>query len=322
VTSGEPPWLGIEPRPLATLRAVAKAGSFRGAAAELGYVPSAVSAHVGALERTVGRALVRRRRGAGIELTAAGLVLLDHAEAILGRLRAAQADMTALDDAHTAPLRVGITQSVGIRALPDIARRFGQVWPQVRIQPRESETDLDLYGGVEQADLDLTFVELPAPPGPFETLPLLVDPYVLIVRSDSPLAHRPHCPTLVEIGELDLIGHTSCRGLRRVEDQIRASGSEPHFAFRSDVNATVQALVAAGVGVAVMPGLGFDPGDGRTVAFDLSRDVPPRTLALAWHRDRHVTEPMRAFVDAAVAVFAQLAERSSADRRLRAVREA
>jgi len=163
LTVDEPRWLGIEPRHLATLRAVAESGSFRGAAAELGYVPSAVSAHIGALERTVGRPLVLRRRGAGVELTDAGHVLLGHAEAILGRLRAAQADMTALADDRSAPLRVGITQSVGIRALPDIVRRFGQEWPTVRIQPRESETDLELYGGVEQAELDLSFVELPAP---------------------------------------------------------------------------------------------------------------------------------------------------------------
>jgi DNA-binding transcriptional LysR family regulator len=322
VTGREPRWLAIEPRHLATLRAVAAAGSFRGAAAELGYVPSAVSAQIGALERTVGRTLVRRRRGAGVELTDAGLVLLDHSEAILDRLRAAQADMAAMQDDRAAPLRVGITQSVGIRALPDIVRRFGRAWPHVRIQPRESETDLDLYGGVEQGELDLTFVELPAPPGPFETLPLLVDPYVLIVRSDSQLARGRDCPTLAEIGGLDLIGHTSCRGLRRVEEQIRAAGSEPRFAFRSDVNATVQALVAAGVGAAIMPGLGADPADGRTVAFDLSRDVPPRTLALAWHRDRHLTEPMRAFVDAAVAVFADLAAHPPGGRRLAAVGEA
>jgi DNA-binding transcriptional LysR family regulator len=322
VTAGEPRWLGIEPRHLATLRVVAEAGSFRGAAAELGYVPSAVSAHIGSLERTVGRPLVRRRRGAGVELTDAGLVLLDHAEAILGRLQAAQADMTALGDDRTAPLRVGITQSVGIRALPDIVRGFAQAWPLVRIQPRESETDLELYNGVQQAELDLSFVELPAPPGPFETLPLLVDPYVLLLRRDSPFAHRPACPTLTEISGMDLIGHTSCRGLRRVEEQIRAAGGEPQFAYRSDVNATVQAMVAAGVGAAIMPGLGVDPADTRSVAFDLSRDVPPRTLALTWHRDRHLTGPMRGFTQAAVDVFAGLAEHSAAERRLRTVREA
>ena len=311
MTIGEPRWLGIEPRHLATLRAVAESGSFRGAAAELGYVPSAVSAHIGALERTVGRPLVVRRRGAGVELTDAGRVLLGHAEAILGRLRAAQADMTALADDRSAPLRVGITQSVGIRALPDIVRRFGREWPHVRIQPRESETDLELYGGVEQAELDLSFVELPAPPGPFQTL--LAPRRPLRAAGAQRLAvrpPRPQCPTLVEISDMELIGHTSCRGLRRVEEQIRASGGEPRFAYRSDVNATVQAMVAAGVGAAIMPGLGVDPGDARSVAFDLSRDVPPRTLALAWHRDRHLSEPMQGFTAAAVAVFADLAERS------------
>ena len=283
-----------------------------------------MSAHIGALERAVGRTLVRRRRGAGIELTAAGLVLLDHAEAILGRLRAAQADMTALDDAHAAPLRVGITQSVGIRALPDIVRRFGRVWPQVRIQPRESETDLDLYGGIEQAELDLTFVELPAPPGPYETLPLLVDPYVLIVRSDSPLAHRPQLPDALEIGDLELIGHTSCRGLRRVEDQIRAAGSEPHFAFRSDVNATVQALVAAGVGVADHAGPGLRP---RRRPHRRVRPHPRRAAAHA--RARLAPRPARDRADAGVhrgggrgLRRARGALRRRDRRRSRAVREA
>ena len=226
--------MGIEPRHLATLRAVAEAGSFRGAAAELGYVPSAVSAHIGSLERTVGRPLVRRRRGAGVELTDAGLVLLDHAEAILGRLQAAQADMTALGDDRSAPLRVGITQSVGIRALPDIVRTFAQEWPLVRIQPRESETDLELYGGVEQAELDLSFVELPAPPGPFQTLPLLVDPYVLLLRSDSPFAHRPRCPTLTEISGMDLIGHTSVPGA------APRRGADPRGGWRASVRVSLR----------------------------------------------------------------------------------
>jgi DNA-binding transcriptional LysR family regulator len=80
--------------------------------------------------------------------------------------------------------------------------------------------------------------------------------------------------------------------------------------------------VAAGVGAAIMPGLGADPADGRTVAFDLSRDVPPRTLALAWHRDRHLTEPMRGFTEAAATVFTEIAAGLPGEGRLRAVREA
>ena len=121
---------------------------------------------------------------------------------------------------------------------------------------------------------------------------------------------------------MELIGHTSCRGLRRVEEQIRASGGEPRFAYRSDVNATVQAMVAAGVGAAIMPGLGVEPGDARSVAFDLSRDVPPRTLALAWHRDRHLSEPMRGFTERPWPCSPTWPSTPPAERRLRTVREA
>ena len=77
--------------------------------------------------------------------------------------------------------------------------------------------------------------------------------------------------------------------------------------FRSDVNATVQSLVAAGIGAAIVPALAVDPRDRRTVTFDLTRYVPPRMLALAWHRDRQRSEAALAFADAAVAICTELA---------------
>src|SRR4029077_3287346 len=140
--------------------------------------------------------------------------------------------------------------------------------------------DLPLYEAVERGDVDLSFVELPAPPGPFETFELMADPFVLVVRRDS---------TVTNVDGLDsvpLIGHTECRGLARVEAQLRARGIEPEFAFRSDVNATIQALVGAGVGAAVLPALAVDPADELTAMRDLP-GIPPRVLALVRHRDRH-----------------------------------
>ena len=78
------------------------------------------------------------------------------------------------------------------------------------------------------------------------------DPYVLLVPSDSPLARRDRPPTLREIVELPLIGYRSCRTTEQVEERLRVAGREPHVVFRSDDNYTVQGMVAAGIGVALV----------------------------------------------------------------------
>jgi DNA-binding transcriptional LysR family regulator len=299
-------WPEVELRHLTALAAVAEEGSFRRAAERLGYVQSAVSQQVAALERAVGKRLLVRSRGpGGVTLTEAGELLLRHASAIRARLQAAQADLGALDEGSIGTLRVGITQSVGVRVLPGLMRIFTRDWPDVRIQPSEAHSDLELYSLVERGDLDLAFVELPVPGGPFESVRLLVDPYVLVVRRGTPLALRKRPPSLLEVGELPLIGNISCRGLARVGEQLRARGAEPTFVFRSDVNATVQALVAAGIGAAILPRLAVDESD-ELIAVRELHGIPPRTLALVWHRDRVRAPAAEGFVHAAQAVCAEL----------------
>jgi DNA-binding transcriptional LysR family regulator len=78
--------------------------------------------------------------------------------------------------------------------------------------------------------------------------------------------------------------------------------------FRSDDNATLQALVGAGVGAAFMPWLTVDRDDPSTALVDLSGKLPPRRVAIAWHRDRHRPASSHAFVEAAVNVSAALAD--------------
>ena len=118
-------WLGVEVRHFAALEAVAREGSFGRAAASLGYTQSAISQQIQTLERLVGERLVERPGGPrAVSLTEAGTLLLRHAEAIVSRLHAAQADMAALAQGQGGRLRVGTFQSVGARVLPAVMRRF------------------------------------------------------------------------------------------------------------------------------------------------------------------------------------------------------
>ncbi len=67
----------------------------------------------------------------------------------------------------------------------------------------------------------------------------------------------------------------------------------------------MQALVAAGVGYALVPRLTMDPLDESTAMLEVPK-VPPRVIAVAWHRDRYRTPGARSFVETAQAVAAEL----------------
>jgi len=128
-------WLGVELRHLAALQAIAAEGSFGRAAQRLGYTQSAVSQQIATLERIVGERLLERPGGPRpVSLTEAGMLLLRHAEAIVARLEAAQADLDALSSGAAGTLRVGTYQSVGRRILPIVMRRFAAAWPQVELR--------------------------------------------------------------------------------------------------------------------------------------------------------------------------------------------
>jgi len=295
--------LGIELRHLVALQAVADEGSFGRAARHLGYTQSAISQQIAALERIVGQRLIDRPGGPRpVTLTDAGRLLLAHAKAITSRLQAAQADLDALGAGDAGPLRIGTYQSVGARVLPTLLRVFLAEWPNVDIRLVESTDDRELLQLVERGDVDVTFFVFPLEPGPFGAVELMRDPYVLVVPTDSPLAGREKLPSLREILDLPLISYRTCRTTQRVEERLRMAGREPEVVFRSDDNGTVQALVAAGVGVALVPHLTVDSADESVAVVDLGERVPPRLIGIAWHSDRQLTPAARAFVEAAQAV--------------------
>lgn len=302
-------WLGVEIRHLAALRAVADCGSFGAAADSLGYTQSAVSQQIATLEKAVGQRLVDRPGGPRrVSLTEAGNLLLRHAQAIMSRLAAAQADLAALSDGEVGTLRVGTYQSVGTRIVPTLVRRFHESWPRVEIGLTESNSDDELLRMVEAGELDLAFTVLPIPEGPLAAQELMRDPYLLVVPADSPLAARGKPPTLRDITSSPLIGYRHCRASRQVEAFAEARGRDLEVVFRSDDNGTVQAMVASGMGNAIMPRLALDANDPEVAGLVPSPPLPPRIIAIAWHRDRHRSAAALAFVEMARELAGEIAE--------------
>lgn len=303
-------WNALEFRHLLALREIAEQGTFGGAAARLGYTQSAISQQLAALERIVGQRLLERpqgRRPTG--LTPAGTMLLRHAEAVFARIQAARADLAALAMNGGAPLRVGTYQSIGIHILPAVLRRFRDLWPRVQVRPREEAGDGPLVSAVESGELDLTFVMLPVGPGPFDAAELLHDPYVLVAPASSELARRERPVSLRELSKLPLICFRTCRNGQRIEAYLRGRGIEPTVVFRSDDNMTVQAMVAAGVGIALVPRLSMLPASDEVTLIDLSDRLPPRVLGLIWHKDRFQPPAAADFIKVSTQVCAELRQR-------------
>jgi DNA-binding transcriptional LysR family regulator len=304
--TGSDRWFGVEVRHLAALDAVAREGTFGRAADVLGYTQSAVSQQIATLERIVGERLVERPGGPRrVSLTEAGELLHRHAEAIVARFDAAQADMAALHAGETGTLRIATFQSVGARVLPAVMKRFIADWPRIEITLSEATTDEELYSGIENGTVDLAFGSPPLPEGPFEAQTLMTDPWVLVVPSDGPLGRR-RSVNLAALGDVRLLGSNTCSSGLAAESVLAEHYIGVEYAFRSDDNGTLQGMAAAGFGVALMPLLAVSPGDARVTVLKLEPEIPRREIAVVWHRDRHRSPAARAFVDLAVEVGAEV----------------
>jgi molybdate transport repressor ModE-like protein len=284
-------WLGTEVRHLIALEAVAATGSFSGAARQLGYTQSAISLQIGQLERISGNRLVDRRGGRHpVTLTPAGRRLVRHSRAVLDQIRAAEADLAALAAGAAGIISLGTFQSISARLLPGSLRRLRNTRPLVEVQLNEAPHEEQL-GLLAAGQIDLAFVLLPVD-GPFHTRELMPDPFIFISPADSPAGYR--VPSLTQLARRSLISWQ--HGPLSFEAVLRAHGHEPRVVLRTDDRVTVQELVAAGLGAAVIPRLALRLPDPRLSAVDVSRHIPPRKIGLAWHRDREPQPGMHALI--------------------------
>jgi DNA-binding transcriptional LysR family regulator len=247
----------IESRRLRVLLAVEETGSLAGAAAALGYTPSAVSQQVRALEREVGAVLVDRR-GRGVALTEPGAALARHARRIVDALDSAEAEVHAIAGLRAGTLRLGWFSTAGATLVPRAIARFRERVPGVELVLEEADPD-DCARRLLEGGLDLAVVyefRLDPPlPADLRLRPLLEDRLRVALPPGHRLAGRRRIAMEELAGDAWIQGVKRGSTLATLPAACREAGFEPHVAFQTDDPMAWQGLVAAGVGVAVIPEL-------------------------------------------------------------------
>jgi DNA-binding transcriptional LysR family regulator len=243
---------------LRILVAVADHGSFSAAAEALSYTQSAVSQQVAALEAETGVTLIERLPR-GVRLTPAGEVLLDYAEGIIARLHAAEAEMAAIAGLRGGQLRMASFPTAGATLMPLAIAIFRGQHPEVTLTLAEGEPE-EIGPRLQAGEFDLAllfeFEGTSESLGPqLERVELFEDPMFLALPADHALAARPALRLDDLRAEAWIQTSASSPCARHVVRSCHAAGFDPVVSFESDDYQTVQGLVAAGVGVALIPKL-------------------------------------------------------------------
>jgi DNA-binding transcriptional LysR family regulator len=271
----------LDVRRMKVLREVAARGSFSGAAEALNFTQSAVSQHIAALERETGTQLVERF-SRGVRLTEAGTVLVTHADAILARLDSAEEDLAAIAGLRGGRLRLVCFQSAGATVIPRAVATFHGRHPDVELSLREAEPD-EAAVMLKAGDVDLALVyDHPATMlvPELELTHLLDDCYDALLPAGHELAERRRL-AMADLRDEPWVASTSMCGCRQItEASCRDAGFEPRVAFEADETLAAQALVAAGVGVTLLPRMALTALHPGTVARAL-KDAPVRRVLAA-----------------------------------------
>ena len=240
-----------DPRRLLVFREVARAGSLAGAARVLGWTQPAVSQHVRLLEQVAGTPLIVRG-GRGVVLTQAGQVILRHADAIADRLTAAEQDLAALAGLQTGRVRIAAFPTAAAVLLPPVLAGLLRRAPGLDVRLSELEPP-EAESAVRDGTADVAVVfrharDTVLVEGDLLREPLNRHPVLAVVPANH--VNGPH--DLADLAEQRWIaGCERCRAhLLRCAS---TAGFQPDVRFATDDHVVVQRLVAAGLGVALLP---------------------------------------------------------------------
>lgn len=266
---------------LRVLRAVAERGSFSAAADQLHVSQSAVSQQVAALEAEVGVPLLLRLRG-GPQLTEAGSLLVSHADAAICRLEAAERELAELAGLGAGELRMSSFSSANASLLTRAARLFHDRHPEIRLSLAEADPEDSLpilkRGGSDLViAYDFEFDPI-SEDRDLVTTHLLDEDMHVALPADHELADAGAIRLEQLAAETWLCGssETSCR--RLTVGSCERAGFRPDVAYESNDYTAMQALVAAGMGVTLIPDLALLYRNPEVAIVDVIPEPPIRRI--------------------------------------------
>jgi len=248
--------VGIELRHLRYFIAVADELHFGRAAERLGMSQPPLSQQIRDLEEHLGVRLLRRTNRR-VELTDAGRAYLDAARDILGRVDDAGDMARRAERGEIGELRIAFTRSMPlIERFPRTIRAFRDAHPAVRLALIE-RTTLQQFECLLDGRQDIGLIRGLAAPAPLVAWKLLDDPLVAVLRADHPLARRRRASLrMEELADEGFLVFTRASGTG-IYDQLltmcRHAGFMPRITQEAGESSTMIGLVAAGMGVAVLP---------------------------------------------------------------------
>lgn len=232
--------------------AVARNASMSQAARDLGYTQPAVSHAIRRLERDAGTALLTRGPR-GVQLTLAGERLAAHAKVVLTVMRAARRELDDLRTATVGRVRVAAFPSATATIVPKLLSRVREHRPGLEVEVAQAEPDEALAlvtGGNADIAMAFSYPEDPLAPG-VRTLPLFSDEVYAVLPARTP-AEAPL--DLTKLRDRSWIaGCLRCR--THLVDLCQRAGFVPRIMHATDDYVATQAMVAAGLGVTLLPAL-------------------------------------------------------------------
>jgi DNA-binding transcriptional LysR family regulator len=274
--------------------AVARHGHVTRAAQELHIAQPSLSKQIQSLEAELGVALFDRV-GRRVELTAAGRLLLPYARRALREVSDARAALQQWSNLEQGQVALGAPPTVGAHLLPQALAAFHQRYPGIGLYLHEMGA-ARLAALLDEGAIDLAVVSVALPA--FLSAELFSEALVVAVAEEHPLA-RQKTVRGADLADQPFILFPEGYELRsRTLQLCRAAGFEPRVVLDGGETDTVVRLVAAGLGVAVVPRLALEGGAG-IVGLDVADSALRRTLRLIWHPDRSLSpaaEALRVFL--------------------------